>query len=79
MPTYVYRGESKRLYPYPPLVRELEPGDEVELEEDEVPTDGRFILADPAPAPDQPADPAETPAPAKATKAAAKTPKEQTP
>lgn len=42
MPMYVYGGESPRLYPYPPIARELAPGDEVELDEDQVPTDGRF-------------------------------------
>jgi hypothetical protein len=47
MPTYVYDGESPRLYPYPPIARELTPGDDVELNEDEVPTDGRFVLKEP--------------------------------
>lgn len=69
MPFFTYRGESPRLYPYPPIARELTPGDVVELAEDEVPTDGRFVTA---------ADPetAESPVPAKAVKAAAKAPKE---
>jgi hypothetical protein len=42
MPTFIYAGESPRLYPYPPIARILDPGDEVELDEEQVPGDGRF-------------------------------------
>lgn len=77
MPSYLYRGESPRLYPYPPIVRELTPGDVVELAEDEVPTDGRFVPADPSPTADADPVPADTStATAKASRAAAKTAKE---
>lgn len=47
MPIFVYCGESPRLYPYPPIARELTPGDEVDLSEDDMPTDGRFVLKEP--------------------------------
>lgn len=43
MPVFVYDGESPRLYPYPPIARKLTPGDEIELEEEQVPSDGRFV------------------------------------
>ncbi|MBS2548800.1 hypothetical protein KGQ19_18195 [Catenulispora sp. NL8] len=58
MPSYLYHGEALRTYPAPPLARELSPGDVVDLDEDQVPDDGRFT-----PTPDPP------PKPAKATTA----------
>jgi hypothetical protein len=73
MPFFTYRGESPRLYPYPPIARELTPGDVVELAEDEVPTDGRFLPAEPSPATDAGPSEADPPAPAKVSKPAAKT------
>jgi hypothetical protein len=45
--TYIYDGESDRLYPYRPIARLLEPGDEIDLDEAEVPRDGRFRLKGP--------------------------------
>lgn len=77
MPFYVYRGESPRTYPYPPIARHLTPGDVVELAEDEVPTDGRFFPAgsDLDANPAGPSTAGES-APAKASRAAAKTAKE---
>ena len=61
MPTYVYVGDGPRYYPYPPLVREFNPGDEIDLDEADEPTDGRFVRKvapppDPAPPKDQPSD-----------------------
>lgn len=37
--THVYRGDRERHYPYPPIARVLRPGDEIDLDPDEVPTD----------------------------------------
>jgi hypothetical protein len=58
VPSYTYSGIEPRTYPAPPIARELIPGDLVELDEDQVPDDGRFT-----PTPDPP------PKPAKATTA----------
>lgn len=55
MPSYLYHGEAPRTYPAPPLARELFPGDVVDLDEDQVPDDGRFT-----PTPDPPPKPAKT-------------------
>lgn len=58
MPTYRYAGETPRVYPYPPIARRLEPGDTLDLEADQVPTDGRFtdstgaVVRAPEPAPE---------------------------
>ncbi|MEY9864167.1 hypothetical protein ABH935_009821 [Catenulispora sp. GAS73] len=54
MPSFTYTGVEPRTYPAPPLVRELSPGDTVDLDEDQVPDDGRFTLTtttDPPPKP----------------------------
>lgn len=57
MPSYRYAGETPRAYPYPPIARTLEPGDVVELDDDQVPVDGRFldpsgaVVRPPVPAP----------------------------
>ena len=37
--TYIYRGDRARHYPYPPIRRRLRPGDEIDLDPDEVPKD----------------------------------------
>lgn len=76
MPFFTYRGESPRLYPYPPIARELTPGEVVELAKDEVPTDGRFLPADVAPTAGDDEAPVDPPTAAKASRAAAKTAKE---
>jgi len=52
MPLYEYMGSEARTYPIPPLARELSPGDVVDLNEDQVPDDGRFT-----PTPDPPPKP----------------------
>ena len=59
MPSYLYSGEAARTYPAPPIARELSPGDVVELDEDQVPDDGRFT----------PTTTTDPPKPAKATSA----------
>jgi hypothetical protein len=55
MPTYLYCGEAIRTYPAPPIARELSPGDVVEIDEDQVPDDGRFTLATTTEPPPKPA------------------------
>jgi hypothetical protein len=37
--TYVYRGGRERHYPYPPIARVLKPGDEIDLDPEQVPAD----------------------------------------
>jgi hypothetical protein len=37
--THIYRGDRERHYPYPPIARVLKPGDEIDLDPDEVPED----------------------------------------
>lgn len=54
MPAYTYTGVEPRTYPAPPIACELSPGDLVELDEDQVPDDGRFT-----PNPDPPSKPAK--------------------
>lgn len=56
MPSYTYVGVEPRTYPAPPLARELSPGDVVDLDEDQVPDDGRFT---PTPTPEPPPKPAK--------------------
>lgn len=56
MSSYAYVGVEPRTYPAPPIARELSPGDVVELDEDQVPDDGRFT---PIPTSDPPAKPAK--------------------
>jgi hypothetical protein len=68
MPTFTYVGETARDYPYPPIMRVLTHGDQVDFEsEQDVPDDGRF---EPAAAP--PAQSAAQPPSGPATKSAVK-------
>jgi len=53
--TYIYRGERERRYPYPPICRLLRPGDEIDLDPDEVPKD--IPLEPKAPAQGEQAEP----------------------